>query len=73
MRKDITICTCDRCGYTFEIDDVDKIIMEFKTDKEKEQFYNRERLHEVNGYELCDKCYKNYKTVIKNFMEVGKE
>lgn len=73
MQKAVTICTCDRCGYSFQADNVHIDSLDFMTDEEKEVFFNGEQLHEVNGYELCDKYYNNYMTVFKNFMEVGKE
>lgn len=72
MRKDITKCTCDRCGYSLEVD-LESEELSFMTAIEKKIFCDKGQFHEVNGYDLCDKCYNNYITVFKNFMEVGKE
>ena len=71
MRKDITKCICDRCGYSLEVD-LESEELSFMTATEKKIFCDKEQFYEVNGYDLCYKCYDNYMTVFKNFMEVGK-
>lgn len=70
MQKNIILNICDRCGYRFYEDvitsDYYDMIM---NNEEKEMFRHREILHEVNGVDLCPKCYKEYNSVFDKFME----
>lgn len=73
MQKNVTLCTCDRFGHNFYDEHVSVDSYYIMTDEEKEKFNNREQLHEVSGADLCEKCYDEYKTILKEFMERGKE
>lgn len=68
MKNHITVYTCDRCGYTFQHKEIHKEPFQELDEDSEEELRNREYLHTVDGIEICDKCYDEYKSFFKEFL-----